>query len=45
LEQFCSLHCSEAGGVLIGCNNKGAVCQAQAFHKHVPCHNLHADLL
>jgi len=45
LEQFCSFHHIETGGVLIGCDNKGALHQAQAFHKHVPCSHLHADLL
>jgi len=45
LEQFCSFHHIDAGGILIGCDNKGAVHQAQVFHEHVPCRHPHADLL
>jgi len=45
LEQFCSLHQIHEGGVLIGCDNKGVICQAQAFQEYVPCYHHHADLL
>jgi len=45
LEQFCLLHHIAEGGVLISCDNKGAIYQAQAFHEYVPCNTPHADLL
>jgi len=45
LERFCSLYHITVGGVLIGCDNKGAIQQAQAFHEYVPCNTHHADLL
>ncbi len=45
LEQLCSCYHITKGGVLIGCNNKGAIHQVQAFHEYVPCNTCHADLL
>ena len=45
LEHLCSVHHLADGGVLIGCDNKGVIFQAQAFHEYVPCNKLHADLL
>jgi len=45
LEHFCFLLHIAEGGVLIGCDNKGAIFQAQAFHEYVPCNTSHADVL
>ncbi len=45
LEQFCSHHHITDGGVSIGCDNKDAIHQVQAFHEYVPCNTWHADLL
>jgi len=45
LEYLCSVHHIIDGGVLIGCDNKSVIFQAQAFYEYVPCHTLHADLI
>jgi len=45
LEFFCKQHQIFSGGITIGCDNQGALHQAQQFHKHVPCSNPHVDII
>jgi len=45
LEHFCNHRHITSGGVTIGCDNQGALSQAQHFHEHVPCATAHADLI
>jgi len=45
LKHFCIQHHITSGGLLIGCNNHGALGQAQHFHEHVPCALAHVDLI
>jgi len=45
LDHFCSEHSINLGGVLIGCDNQGALKQAQQFNEHVPCTHPHADVI
>jgi len=45
LETFCIQYQITSGGITIGCDNKGALSQAQWFHKHVPCAVAHADII
>jgi len=45
LEQFYNHHHITSSGVTIGCDNQGALSQAQHFHEHVPCAAAHADLI
>jgi len=39
IEIFCLHHQIQSGGITIGCDNKGAISQAQCFNKYVPCSN------
>jgi len=45
LAQFCVQHHITSGGMTIGCNNQGALKQAQCFHEQVPCAQPHVDLI
>jgi len=45
LETFCTHYRIESGGITIGCDNQGALSQAQRFQEHVPCAVAHADLI
>jgi len=42
---FCNQYGIDEGGITVGCNNQGALTQAQWFTEHVPCANAHADLI
>jgi len=45
LEYFCNERQIFAGGITIGCDNQGALSQAQHFQEHVPCATAHADII
>jgi len=45
LEHFCTQRQIFSGGLTIGCNNQGALSQAQHFHEHIPCTSAHADII
>ena len=45
LEFFCQQKQIDEGGIIIGCDNQGAIHQVQSFHEQVPCATPHADLL
>ncbi len=45
LNHFCSQRQIFSGGLTIGCDNQGALSQAQHFHEHVPCASAHADII
>jgi len=46
LELFCYQHDIQSGSITsIGCNNKGVIQQAQAFHEYLSCSTPQADLV
>jgi len=45
LEYFCNERQILSGGITIGCDNQGALSQAQHFQEHVPCAAAHADII
>jgi len=45
LKTFCNHYQITSDSIMIGCNNKGALRQAQWFHEHVPCAMAHANLI
>jgi len=45
IEFFCNQYGIAKGGIMVGCDNQGALTQSQWFTNHVPCANVHADLI
>jgi len=45
LEYFCNECQILSGGITIGCDNQGALSQAQHFHEHISCATAHADII
>jgi len=45
IKQLCSFHTVTIGSVVVGCNNLGALYQAQQTQELTPCSFIHADLI
>jgi len=45
LEFFCQQKRIDCSGIIIGCDNQGAITQVLSFSEQVPCVTPHADIL